>query len=93
MATQAPVAVCADDVRKCHLHCIERLLHGQWHLSVGGYALETAAAVVQTSSVGQCLRCELPYSSLEDLFRDGRILPLVAALSATHGHAPCGSGD
>ena len=33
------------------------------------------------------------HSSLEDLFRDGRILPLVAALSATHGHAPCGSGD
>ena len=61
MATQAPVAVCADDARKGQLHCIEGLIHGQRHLLVGGYALETAAAVVQACSVGQGLRRELPY--------------------------------
>ena len=61
MATQAPAAVCADDVRKGKLHCIEGLIHGQRHLLVGGYALETTAAVVQACSAGQGLRSEPSY--------------------------------
>ena len=61
VATQAPVAVCADDVRKGQLHCIEGLIHDQRHLLVGDNAFETAAAVVQACRVSQCLRSEMPY--------------------------------